>query len=207
MRYDRWSYIWPPRPRTAIPFTETARYARGGWIAQPKLNGTRNLVAVSPDGVVSFRNRHKEQHRAWTPPPSIVQAVRDRFACGRWMVLDSELLHNRHASVKNTIYLFGALVLDGEYLVGEIYGSAYESLADRCGQPSDVKGYSGFVADMGGWPGWSSRSIGGRRGPSRSPSARGWCSSVRRPGWRSGGRTGRGPKTRLQGAQRPETNS
>jgi hypothetical protein len=69
VRYNRWSYIYPPRPRTAIPFRETARYADGRWMAQLKLNGTRNLVAVSPDGVVSFWNRHKERHRAWSPPP------------------------------------------------------------------------------------------------------------------------------------------
>lgn len=182
----------PPRPRTAIPFRETARYADGRWMAQLKLNGTRNLVSVSPDGVVSFWNRHKERHRAWPP---LVRAVRDRFARGRWVVLDSELFHNRHASVKNTIYPFGALVLDGEYLVGETYGSAYGSLVDRCGRPSkDVEGCGGFVADMGGGL-WLAKMVKPadwrRRGQSRSPSARGWCSSARRPGWRSGGRRGR----------------
>ncbi len=40
---------------------------------------------------------------------------------------------------------------EGEYLLGETYGSTYRSLADRCGRPSnDVEGYGGFAADMGG---------------------------------------------------------
>ena len=102
------------------------------------------------DGEVSFWNRHGDRHRAWFPAP-LVRAVRDRFACGRWVVRDSELLHSRHASVKNTVYLFGALVLEGEYHLCETYGSAYGSLPLRSGRPpDDVEGCGGFVADMGG---------------------------------------------------------
>ena len=46
--------------------------------------------------------------RVGTP---LKQAVRDRFACGGWVVQDWELLHSRHASVKDTGYLCGALVV------------------------------------------------------------------------------------------------
>lgn len=125
MRYDRWSYIWSARPRTAIPFAKTARCRSG-------------------TGTGSGTGRGSPAH-----------LVRARFACGRWVVLDSEPLHSRHASVKNTVYMFGALVLEGEYLLCETYGSAYGSLPDRSGRPpDDVEGCGGFVADMGGglWP-------------------------------------------------------
>lgn len=151
MPYRRWSYIYPPRPKTAVPYGDIVRYRDGRWMAQLKLNGTRNLIAVSPEGDVGFWNRHQERHRAWTPTPAITEAVRRRFACGKWVVLDSELLHSKHASVKNTIYLFGALVLESRWLVGETYESSYGGLASACGNPTTpVDGYGGFVSDIGG---------------------------------------------------------
>lgn len=150
MPYTKWSYIWPPRPRTAVPFDYIVRYRDGRWLAQLKLNGTRSLVAVSPEGDAEFWNRHKERHRAWTPPKWIIDAVRERFTCGKWVVLDAELLHSKHASVKDTLYLFGALVLDGQYLVGESYETCYDGLVEACGRPTaDVPGYGGFVAEVG----------------------------------------------------------
>ena len=151
MPYDKWSYIYPPRPKTAVPYEDIVRYKDGRWMAQLKLNGTRNLIFVSPEGDVEFWNRHNEKHRAWIPTPTIIEAVRRQFACGKWVVLDSELLHSKHPDVKNTIYLFGALVLDSSYLVGESYESSYDRLAIVCGNPTTlVDGYGGFVSDLGG---------------------------------------------------------
>jgi len=146
--YTRWSYIYPPRPSTAAPFEDIVRYRDGRWEAQMKLNGTRNIIAVSPGGEVGFWNRHKERHRAWQPPQRIMRLVSSRFACGKWVVLDSELLHSKHPSVKDTLYLFGALVLDGEYLVGETYEAAYNRLANVCEPKEDVPGLGGFVAEV-----------------------------------------------------------
>jgi len=160
MPYRKWSYIYPPRPKTSVPFGDIVRYRDGRWMAQLKLNGTRNIIAVSPEGDVEFWNRHKERHRAWVPTPTIIEAVRKRFACGEWVVLDSELLHSKHASVKNTIYLFGALVLDSKWLVGETYESSYDKLVLACGSPKIlVAGYDGFVSEVGTGL-WLARMIG-----------------------------------------------
>jgi hypothetical protein len=177
--FNQWNYIFPPRPKTAIPFADAPRYADGRWQAQLKLNGTRNLIAVSPDGEVDFWNRHKERHRAWTPPTWIADEVRARFACGKWTVLDSELLHSKHASVKDTLYLFGALVLGGQHLVGETYEACYAGLVGACGAVGpDVPGYGGYVAEAGRGL-WLARMIPPDRWPdawdvaSRSPVAEG----------------------------------
>jgi len=148
--YSRFSYIYPPRPKTAVPFGEIGPYRDGRWKAQLKLNGTRSLVCVSPDGEVDFWNRHRERHKAWRPPPRIVDAVRELFACGKWVVLDAELLHSKHASVKDTLYFFGSLVLDGRYLVGETYETCYAGLVRVCGdRMTDVPGHGGFTAQIG----------------------------------------------------------
>lgn len=148
--YDTMTYIHPPRPKTAIPFEDTRNYAGGAWRAQLKLNGTRNLIFVSPDGKVEFWNRHGEIHRAWSPPAPMVQAVSERFATGRWNVLDSELLHCKDRSVKNTIYLFDILVSDGRHLVRESCAARHARLIEACGRPSGkVSGYGGFISDVG----------------------------------------------------------
>ena len=148
--FDNWRCFFPPRPRTAIPFSDTSRYADGRWQAQLKINGTRNIIAVSPDGEVDFWSRHKSRHRAWVPPAWLKDEVRGRFACGKWTVLDSELLHSKHPSVKNMLYLFDALALDGQHLVGETYEARYSGLVAACGAVGpDVPGYGGHVAEVG----------------------------------------------------------
>jgi ATP-dependent DNA ligase len=148
MKYDHWQYIYPPRPKTSIPFDATGQYADAAWTAQLKLNGTRNLIFVSPDGEVDFWNRHKERHKAWSPPPQIVDAIKQQFACGKWIVVDSELLHSKHASVKNTLYLFGLLVCDNEYLVGCTYADCHAMLAQRCGKVKPIERFGGFVSEV-----------------------------------------------------------
>lgn len=152
MPFRKWRYIYPPRPQTAIPYEDSAGYRGGEWKAQLKLNGTRNLIVFKPDGGIEFYNRHAARHKAWTAPDWMVAEIRKQFRVekGKWSIIDSELLHSKHASVKDTLYVFDILVLNSRYLVKTSYEDRFAMLAKVSGQPTaEVAGFGGMVREIG----------------------------------------------------------
>ena len=127
MRYDAYSYLWPPRPSNAIPFDTIGFYEQRGWWAQVKKNGTCTVIFAQGDEVI-FKTRHDDDHKAWAPLPEHAA-----FFAGRpgWNVYVAELLHSKTANVKNHLYLFDVLVSDGEQLTGETFASRQRLLRDR----------------------------------------------------------------------------
>jgi hypothetical protein len=107
-------YYFPPRPEKAIPVDMIPYYEGKGFFCQLKKNGTCNITIIDKKGVPTFWNRHKELHRAWTVPENIIEY----FSQFPDSVIVGELLHNKHQSVKNTIYIFDVLVYKGNDLVG-----------------------------------------------------------------------------------------
>ena len=48
MNYEKYRYIFPPRPKNAVPVTELDYYeSRGKYLAQPKGNGSNSVISVS----------------------------------------------------------------------------------------------------------------------------------------------------------------
>lgn len=117
-------FLWPPRPEKAIPPSMIAQYDDKGWITQLKKNGTCSVATVS--GKVSMFTRHGTPHKMWEPTQEIVSF----FSEHQRSVFVFELLHNKHPSVKNTIYLFDVLVYKGDDLTGSTYMDRYSILQD-----------------------------------------------------------------------------
>ena len=107
-------FLWPPRPERAIPSSLIHSFEARGFVAQKKKNGTLQVISVAPDGSVIYRTRHNEPNKAWTPLPEMARY----FASFPDSVFIGELLHSKHASVKNTIFLFDVLRYVGSDLVG-----------------------------------------------------------------------------------------
>lgn len=132
MKYDKFTYLYPPRPTTAVEYLgDTYQGLKSrNWITQFKLNGSRNMIYISPDGDIEFWNRHGERPRNYTPPDWLLDELREHvsWGAGKWTVIDGELLHLKHASVKNTLYLFDILVLNSELLLYQDYAIRYEKL-------------------------------------------------------------------------------
>lgn len=158
MPFRKWRYIYPPRPGSATPYPISGQegsdvYRSGGeWQAQLKLNGTRSLIVFRPDGGIEFYNRHAEHHKAWSAPGWMVAEIRKQFRVekGEWSIIDSELLHSKHASVKDTLYAFDILVLNGRYLVKTSYEERFATLSEVCGHPTtEVAGFDGMVLEIG----------------------------------------------------------
>jgi hypothetical protein len=107
-------FLYPPRPENAIPPSLINSYERRGWICQIKKNGTCSLAFVDGMDNVTFKTRHNEFHKAWTPTKEIISF----FAGFPNSVFVFELLHSKGGDIRNTVYLFDVLEWLGRDLVG-----------------------------------------------------------------------------------------
>ena len=127
MKYENYQYLWPPRPSKAIPDAQLGWYEKRGWVGQMKKNGTCTVVFVSPDGELTFKTRHNDDHKMWTPTPKSTECFRDLPGKG-WYVFVVEVLHNKTALIKDTVYIFDILVNDGELLLGTTFTERMDML-------------------------------------------------------------------------------
>lgn len=127
MTYTAYSYLWPPRPEKAIPPSVIPFYTGRGWTVQAKKNGTCTLICCR-HGEAIFKTRHgdADEHKAWSPLPE----HREFFGglSDSWAVFVAELLHSKTPGIKNTFYIFDALVLAGRELIGQTFGERQELL-------------------------------------------------------------------------------
>ena len=107
-------FWYPPRPEKAILPTLIPFYERKGWWAQRKLNGTCSVANVDDHGNVEFRTRHNESHKAWVP----TNEAKTWFGQYPNSYFVFELLHSKGAGIRDTIYIFDILKLQGVSLVG-----------------------------------------------------------------------------------------
>lgn len=127
MRFENWQYLWPPRPEKAIPKSLLSFYGKRNWVAQVKLNGTCNVLSVSPDNVIDARTRHfnidEGQHKLWAPSANTAAPFKTLpRPNGGWYVFVAELMHSKvKDGIRDTNYIHDILVADGEYLVGKAF--------------------------------------------------------------------------------------
>lgn len=119
MQFSSYTYLWPPRPDRAISRDLIGFYQKRGWLAQAKMNGTCNVIAVSPEKTLTCMNRHKETHKLWNPTDASSAAFKALPGKG-WYVFVAELLHSKvEGGPRDTNYVHDILVHDGDYLVGK----------------------------------------------------------------------------------------
>lgn len=143
MAYE-WQPLYPPRTQSCCVLAggccDATNPVIREWmlipdaIAQYKLNGSRNLVVISPMDKIEFWGRDKHQHRVsgcnYIPSPVLMGKIRDlKYPRGKWNVFDSELMHFKTSNIKNSVLIFDVLVWDGEYLVGRNYTERLEYLS------------------------------------------------------------------------------
>jgi hypothetical protein len=107
-------FLYPPRPEQKVAPQLLSFYERRGWIGQLKKNGTCTVIAARGDDV-RFWTRHGEAHKQWTPKAEHIELF---AGTPNWIVLVAELLHSKVPGIRDHLYLFDVLVLDGKPLVG-----------------------------------------------------------------------------------------
>lgn len=132
MRYDRYRYLYPPRPETAAAPTTLSSYEAQGWWAQAKMNGTNTTLYVPPDRKSFAMGRQGPENRIGWQPGDRWASFQHSLPGAGWYVFVGELLHSKGVGVRDTLYLFDILVDDGEYLVGATYRQRSHRLAALC---------------------------------------------------------------------------
>jgi hypothetical protein len=154
MRYKSFSYLWPPRPEQAVPDTQLGFYQKQGYAAQIKKNGTCSIIAVSPEGKLTFMNRHNEDHKLWSPVSQMFPELIALHGDG-WYYFVGELLHSKvkvaDGGVRDTLYLHDCLVNNGEYLVGETQQERYDALCDIFLKGNEPETYSHYIVSPKLW--------------------------------------------------------
>lgn len=127
MKYEQFSYLYPPRPSVNIPPEALPQWEKSGYWSQTKKNGTANVMAITPDRKVIAMTRHKTEHKAWAPDAATGLAFRD--LSGGWYVFTAELLHSKVPGLRNINYIHDVLVADSEHLTGTTFAERQALLA------------------------------------------------------------------------------
>ena len=132
MRYDEYSYLFPPRPEQKIAVPSLGFYEQRGFWAQTKKNGTCTVIFARKNEII-FKTRHPEvadgEHRMWKP-----EGDHNAFFAGseKWNVYVAELLNSKVTNgPKSELYIFDQIVADGVHLVGTTFAERQVMLHDK----------------------------------------------------------------------------
>jgi ATP-dependent DNA ligase len=138
MEYTKYKYIFPPRPKNAVPKTALPTYDNDSYMAQYKFNGS-NCVIMMNSTDVRIMNRHSQPMSNF----KIKDDIRKLYIGDNWIVLNGEYMNKSKKDECGKVFnqkliLFDILVYDGKYLVGKTFEERYNllhSLFDKI--PSD----------------------------------------------------------------------
>jgi len=120
MKYDKFQYLYPPRPEFKIPPAELDKYDTGDYIAQPKYNGSCCLIFTNGSDLHIY-NRHKE---LLSKPSPDIDFRSLSLTKNKWFVYSGEYLNKGKIGEsgekeKDKFVIWDVLVWDGVYQVGE----------------------------------------------------------------------------------------
>ena len=142
MRYSNYRYLYPPRPKNAIPDTELDFWDNGSLIAQPKLNGS-NCVIFTNFIKTIVMNRHNQRLTNFNLSDS---EIKDIYRGDGWMILNGEYMNKSKSDENGQIFnhklvIFDILAFNGEYLVGKTFEERIQLLDSLYGKVDSEKEY------------------------------------------------------------------
>lgn len=147
--YSKYKYIYPPRPKNALPPKDLDFLDNGKYMVQPKLNGSN--CTIYTNGIeVYVMNRHNEKMSNFNIPEKEILNLHviDK---GKWIVLNGEYLNKGTKDENGTkwvnkLILFDILVFNDQYLIGETFKTRIELLENIYGR-SLYNGYLYNISD------------------------------------------------------------
>ncbi len=142
-KYLTYRYIFPPRPKNAIPDSELNFWDNGSLIAQPKLNGSNCIIFTNGEKSV-IMNRHNQRLSNFQLSDSEIKDI--YRGTGGWTILNGEYLNKSKSdetgqSFNHKFIIFDILAFDGEYLVGKTFEQRVSLLDSLYGTVDSEKNY------------------------------------------------------------------
>lgn len=141
-KYENYKYLYPPRPKNAIPDTELNFWDNGSLVAQPKLNGSNCVIFTNGQRFIVM-NRHGQRLTNFQLND---QELKDLYRGSGWMILNGEYLNKNKSdetgnSFNHKFVIFDILCYDGQYLLGKSFAERIELLDQLFGNNSCDKEY------------------------------------------------------------------
>lgn len=151
IKYDKFRYLFPPRPENAIPVTEINTYDNATMVAQPKLNGS-NCVIFTNGEDVRIMNRHNQPLTNFQITKEEIISNLYKSKNGQWQVMNGEYLNKSKKDEKNQTFnhklaIFDILTFESDYLVGKTFGERIILLDDLYGKVECEKEYLYKISD------------------------------------------------------------
>ena len=142
-KYLNFRYIFPPRPKNAIPESELDFWDDGSLLAQPKLNGSNCLVFTNGVKVIAM-NRHSQKLTNFNLSDNEIGEI--YRGDGGWTVLNGEYMNKSKLdetglTFNHKFVIFDILCLNGDYLVGSTFRERVELLDKLYGTNASEKDY------------------------------------------------------------------
>ncbi len=141
-KYENYRYIYPPRPKNAIPDYELSSFDDGTFIAQPKLNGSNCVIFTNGQRSIVM-NRHNQR---LTNFQLNEEELKDIYRGSGWMVLNGEYLNKNKLdetgnSFNHKFVIFDIICFNSDYLLGKTFEERIQLLNNLYGQKPSEKDY------------------------------------------------------------------
>lgn len=141
-KYLNYCYIFPPRPKNAIPDSELDFWDNGSLLSQPKLNGS-NCVIFTNGVKTIVMNRHNQRLTNFRISDN---ELKDIYRGDGWMILNGEYMNKSQNDETKTPFnhkfvIFDILAYNGVHLVGSTFEERIKLLDDIYGQVDSEKEY------------------------------------------------------------------
>lgn len=148
-KYNTYRYIYPPRPKNAIPPSDLDFWDGGSLLAQPKFNGSNCVIFTNGEDSM-IMNRHNQRLTNFRLTPDEIKDI--YRGDGDWMVINGEYMNKNKKDETNKAFnhklvIFDILTFGGEYLVGQTFSQRVELLDDIYGKVECEKDYVYKISD------------------------------------------------------------
>jgi len=143
MRYKRYAYFYPPRPKNAVSPEDLDFWDNNTLISQPKMNGSNCVIFTNGEDFFVM-NRHRQRLTNFKITREELSEV--YRGDGEWMIINGEYMNKSKNDENGKVFnhklvIFDILAYNGEYLVGSTFSERVELLDKIYGKNESEKDY------------------------------------------------------------------
>lgn len=145
MLYNKFSYIYPPRPKSAAPICDICKYDNNSMISQVKVNGSNSEIYTNGKEFYVY-NRHGEKLTNFNLNKEEILDNLYNLPNNKWLCINSEYLNKNKNdengnSFNHKLIIFDILVYDSDYLLNSTFEDRIKLLDDLYGKKDSEKEY------------------------------------------------------------------